>query len=337
MNNEGLPVAVYVTLSIFLGIICIIALILRAIPFLIWIRAKFSGADVGIIQLISMKIRRVPPDLIIDNLIMLTKADCSVPVDKLESLYMAGGNITDVSHAFVAAKKAGIALDFDRAAAIELAGRKVFEAVRMSVNPKVIETPKISAVSKDGIQVIATARVTLRANLVRLVGGAGEETILARVGEGIVTTIGSSESHKNVLENPDMISKVVLAKGLDSGTAFEILSIDISDVDIGSNIGAVLQTDQAEADKKIAQAKAEEKRAMALAKEQEMRALKEEMRARVVEAERAIPQAIAEAFRSGKLGIRDYYQLENIQADTKMRNNIGGTPPPLEETDSKDS
>ncbi|MBU4131189.1 MAG: flotillin-like protein FloA [Proteobacteria bacterium] len=288
----------------------------------LWLQALVSGASVGLLNIIFMRFRKVPAKLIVESKIMAIKAGIEISTDDLESHYLAGGNVSRVIQALIAADKANIELVFNRAVAIDLAGRDVLEAVRMSVNPKVIETPLVAAVAKDGIQLQAIARVTVRANIDRLVGGAGEETILARVGEGIVTTIGSAVSHKQVLENPDMISKTVLAKGLDSGTAYEILSIDIADVDVGKNIGAELETDRAEADKKIAQAKAEEKRAMAFAQEQEMRARVQEMRAKVVEAEAQVPLAMAEAFRSGNLGIMDYYKMQNISADTRMRDKI---------------
>ncbi|MBU1171789.1 MAG: flotillin-like protein FloA [Proteobacteria bacterium] len=289
----------------------------------LWIQALVSGAHVGILNIVFMRFRKVPPKLIIESLIMAVKAGIELDTDGLESHYLAGGNVTRLVQALIAADKANINLKFNQAAAIDLAGRNVLEAVQMSVNPKVIETPKIAAMAKDGIQLKAIARVTVRANIDRLVGGAGADTILARVGEGIVSTIGSATSHKNVLENPDTISKTVLAKGLDSGTAFEILSIDIADVDVGKNIGADLETDRAEADKKIAQAKAEERRAMAFAVEQEMKAKVVAMRAKVVEAEAQIPMAMAEAFRNGNLGIMDYYKMKNVMADTQMRESIG--------------
>jgi uncharacterized protein YqfA (UPF0365 family) len=288
----------------------------------LWLQALVSGGSVGLLNIIFMRFRKVPAKLIVESKIMAIKAGIEISTDDLESHYLAGGNVSRVIQALIAADKANIELIFNRAVAIDLAGRDVLEAVRMSVNPKVIETPLVAAVAKDGIQLQAIARVTVRANIDRLVGGAGEETILARVGEGIVTTIGSAVSHKQVLENPDMISKTVLSKGLDSGTAYEILSIDIADVDVGKNIGAELETDRAEADKKIAQAKAEEKRAMAFAQEQEMRARVQEMRAKVVEAEAQVPLAMAEAFRSGNLGIMDYYKMKNIAADTQMREKI---------------
>ena len=282
------------------------------IPIGLWISALFSGVRVSLFTLVGMRLRKVNPHEVIRPLISATKAGLPLEVDKLEAHYLAGGNVSQVTNALISADKADIELSFQRATAIDLAGRDVLEAVKVSVNPKVIETPRVAAVANDGIQIIAMARVTVRANIDRLVGGAGEETILARVGEGIVSTIGSSQSHKRVLENPDNISKTVLAKGLDSGTAFEILSIDIADVDVGKNIGAQLQIDQAEADKQIAQAKAEERRAMAVAMEQEMRA-------KLVEAESQVPLAIADAFRQGNLGVRDYYDLRNVQADTEMR------------------
>lgn len=292
------------------------------IPLRLWIAALAAGVRVSIVTLIGMRLRRVIPAKVVEPLIKATKAGLELNVNKLEGHYLAGGNVDKVVNALIAAQRANIELGFERAAAIDLAGRDVLQAVRMSVNPKVIETPVVAAVAKDGIEVKAKARVTVRANIDRLVGGAGEETIIARVGEGIVTTIGSSGSHKEVLENPDMISHTVLNKGLDAGTAFEILSIDIADVDVGKNIGAQLQTDQAEADKRIAQAKAEERRAMAVAKEQEMIAAVQEMRAKVVEAEAEVPEAMAQALREGKLGVMDYYNLQNIFADTQMRDSI---------------
>lgn len=294
------------------------------VPFLLWLSAKVSGVNISLLQLFLMRIRKVPPQTIVACMIEAHKADLhEITRDGLEAHYLAGGHIERVVHALVSASKANIDLSFKMATAIDLAGRDVFQAVQMSVNPKVIDTPPVAAVAKDGIQLIAKARVTVRANIKQLVGGAGEETILARVGEGIVSSIGSSESHKTVLENPDSISKLVLKKGLDAGTAFEILSIDIADIDIGKNIGAQLQMDQAEADKNIAQAKAEERRAMAVALEQEMKAKTQEQRAKVIEAEAEVPKAMAEAFRSGNLGIMDYYKMKNIEADTSMRENIG--------------
>ncbi|SDC21394.1 flotillin-like protein FloA [Williamwhitmania taraxaci] len=296
--------------------------ILYFIPIGLWFTAIISDVKVSLLQLILMRWRKVPPSTIVTALITGTKAGLVLDPNEMEAHYMAGGNVVKVVHALVSAQKANIPLDFRMATAIDLAGRDVFEAVQMSVNPRVINTPPVTAVAKDGIQLIAKARVTLRANIKQLVGGAGEETILARVGEGIVSSIGSSASHKSVMENPDYISRVVLDKGLDSGTAFEILSIDIADIDIGRNIGAVLQMDQANADKNIAQAKAEERRAMAVALEQEMKAKAQEARAKVIEAEAEIPMAIAESFRSGNLGIMDYYKLRNLQADTDMRESI---------------
>lgn len=304
----------------------LILLFFYYVPFLLWLSAKVSGVSISLIQLFLMRIRKVPPTTIVACMIEAHKADLkNVTRDGLEAHYLAGGHIERVTHALVSASKANIDLTFQMATAIDLAGRDVFEAVQMSVNPKVIDTPPVTAVAKDGIQLIAKARVTVRANIKRLVGGAGEETVLARVGEGIVSSIGSSESHKSVLENPDTISKVVLKKGLDAGTAFEILSIDIADIDIGKNIGAQLQMDQAQADKNIAQAKAEERRAMAVASEQEMKARTQEQRAKVIQAEAEVPKAMAEAFRSGNLGIMDYYRMKNIEADTSMRENIGKT------------
>jgi uncharacterized protein YqfA (UPF0365 family) len=293
------------------------------VPFLLWISAKVSGVSISLIQLFLMRIRKVPPGIITRALIEAYKAGLkTLTRDELEAHFLAGGHVERVVHALVSASKANIDLSFQMATAIDLAGRDVFLAVQMSVNPKVIDTPPVTAVAKDGIQLIAKARVTVRANIKQLVGGAGEETILARVGEGIVSSIGSSESHKSVLENPDSISKLVLRKGLDAGTAFEILSIDIADIDIGKNIGAVLQMDQAQADKNIAQAKAEERRAMAVALEQEMKAKAQEARAKVIEAEAEIPKAMSEAFRLGNLGIMDYYKMKNIEADTSMRETI---------------
>lgn len=309
---------------ILLGIAGVILLYFIGSAISLWVQALVSGARVGLFNIIFMRFRKVPPRLVVNSKIMAVKAGLDIiTTDDLESHYLAGGDIMRVVQALIAADKANISLKFNRAAAIDLAGRNVLEAVQMSVNPKVIDTPLIAAMAKDGIQLKALARVTVRANLDRLVGGAGEETVLARVGEGIVSSIGSAESHKSVLENPDNISKRVLEKGLDAGTAFEILSIDIADVDVGKNIGAVLATDRAEADKIIAQAKAEERRAMAFAVEQEMRARVQEMRAKVVEAEAQVPLAMAEAFRKGNLGVMDYLRMKNIQADTQMRDTIG--------------
>jgi uncharacterized protein YqfA (UPF0365 family) len=311
---------VVLLLAIFVGLIFLLWLI----PVGLWFQAMISDVRVSLIQLIFMRWRKVPPSVIVKALITTKKAGIDLKRDDLEAHFLAGGNIIKVVNALISAEKANLDLNFQTATAIDLAGRDVFNAVQMSVNPKVINTPPVTAVAKDGIQLIAKARVTVRASIKQLVGGAGEETVLARVGEGIVSSIGSSVSHKEVLENPDNISRVVLAKGLDAGTAFEILSIDIADIDIGKNIGAVLQTDQAEADLKVAKARAEERRAMAVAKEQEMRALGFEMRAKVIEAEAEIPKAMAEAFRNGNLGIMDYYKFQNIQADTAMRKSISG-------------
>ncbi len=303
-------------------IIIFVAVIFSFVPLGLWISALAAQVPVGIFALIGMRLRRVAPVKIVVPLIKATKAGLDLNVNKLEGHFLAGGNVDRVVNALIAAQRAEIPLPFERAAAIDLAGRDVLQAVQMSVNPKVIETPVVAAVAKDGIEVKARAKVTVRANLDRLVGGAGEETIIARVGEGIVTTIGSSENHKMVLENPDKISNTVLNKGLDSGTAYEILSIDVADVDVGKNIGAQLQTDQAEADKRIAQAKAEERRAMAVAKEQEMIAAVQQMRAKVVEAEAEVPKALAQALRDGNMGVMDYYQLKNVMADTDMRQSI---------------
>jgi uncharacterized protein YqfA (UPF0365 family) len=302
-------------------IVAFIALVLYLVPVPLWIAAWASGAYVGLMTLIAMRLRRVPPGTVVTARISAVKAGLDIALNDLEAHFLAGGDVVRVVNAMISADKANIPLDFKRAAAIDLAGRDVLEAVKMSVLPKVITSPKIAAVAKDGIQLIAVSRVTVRANIDRLVGGAGEETIIARVGEGMVSTIGSADSHKSVLENPDHISKHVLSKGLDSGTAYEILSIDIADVDVGENIGAKLQIDQANADKQIAQAKAEERRAMAVALEQEMRA-------RVVEAEAEVPRAMAEAFRSGRLGVMDYYRMRNVEADTAMRGAIAGTGAP---------
>ncbi|RUS48492.1 flotillin-like protein FloA [Cohnella sp. AR92] len=313
-------------------IIIAIALILFTVflsffPIMLWISALASGVRISIITLVAMRLRRVIPSRIVNPLIKATKAGLGLSINQLESHFLAGGNVDRVVNALIAAQRANIPLVFERAAAIDLAGRDVLQAVQMSVNPRVIETPVVSAVAKDGIEVKVKARVTVRANIDRLVGGAGEETIIARVGEGIVSTNGSANSHKDVLENPDLISRTVLAKGLDAGTAFEILSIDIMDVDIGKNIGANLQTEQAEADKRIAQAKAEERRAMAVAQEQEMKARVVEMRAKVVEAESEVPLAMAEALKGGNLGVMDYMNLKNIEADTQMRGSIGKSDP----------
>ncbi len=308
-----------VGMLIIIGVIgLVIVLFFSFVPVGLWISSLAANVKVSIFNLIGMRLRRVIPSRIVLPLIKATKAGLPLNVNQLEAHYLAGGNVDSVVNALIASERAGIELHFEKAAAIDLAGRDVFDAVKMSVNPKVIETPSVSAVAKDGIELLVKARVTVRANLERLVGGAGETTVLARIGEGIVTTVGSSKSHKEVLENPDNISKMVLGKGLDSGTAFEILSIDIADIDVGRNIGAQLQTLQAEADKNIAQAKAEERRAMAVAKEQEMRAY-------VVEAEAEIPKAMAQALREGNLGVMDYYDLQNVKADTKMREKISET------------
>jgi uncharacterized protein YqfA (UPF0365 family) len=304
------------------AVILFFMILFTVVPVGLWVSAIAAGVRVPLVSLVAMRLRRVPPHRIILPLIKADKAGIDVAQDQLEAHFLAGGNVDRVVDALIAADKARIALPFDRAAAIDLAGRDVLDAVKVSVNPRVIQTPNVSAVAKDGIELISTARVTVRANLERLVGGAGEETIIARVGEGIVSSIGSTDTHKRVLENPDVISKTVLAKGLDAGTAFEILSIDIADVNVGRNIGAELQTDQAEADKRVAQAKAEERRAMAVAAEQENRAHVEAMRAKVVEAEAQVPLAIAEAFKAGNLGVMDYYNLRNIESDTDMRQNI---------------
>lgn len=316
--------AIFVIFGIVVVII-FISILLSFIPVGLWVSAMAAGVKVSIFSLIGMRLRRVRADRIIKPLIKVTKAGLHVTANQLESHLLSGGRVENVVDALIAAHRANLELTFERAAAIDLAGRDVFEAVRMSVTPKIIETPWISAVAINGIEVKVIARVTVRANLARLVGGAGEETIIARVGEGIVTTVGSSQSHKEVLENPDRISQTVLSKGLDSGTAFEILSIDIADVDIGRNIGAQLQIEQSEADKQIAQAKAEERRATAIAREQEMKAAVQEMRAKVVQAEALVPTAIAQALAHGNIGVMDYYNMENRKADTKMRENFGSS------------
>ena len=312
-----------IAMLIWIGISLVALMIfLWFFPVTLWFQALISGVKISLVQLVLMRWRKVPPGTIVMAMITGTKAGLKLDANELEAHYLAKGNVPNVVNALISADKANIELNFNMAAAIDLAGRDVFQAVQMSVNPKVINTPPVTAVAKDGIQLIAKARVTVRANIKQLVGGAGEETVLARVGEGIVSSIGSAESHKSVLENPDSISKLVLSKGLDAGTAFEILSIDIADIDIGKNIGAVLQIDQANADKNIAQARAEERRAMAVALEQEMKAKAQEARAKVIEAETEIPLAMAEAFRSGNLGVMDYYKIKNIQADTQMREEI---------------
>ena len=320
-----------VSLFVLFMVVMLISVIAWAVPVRLWIEALSAGVRVGMPYLVGMRLRKVSPPAVVRPLIWATKAGIALSVDELEAHYLAGGEVDRVVRALISADKANIELGFQQAAAIDLAGRDVFEAVQVSVNPKVINTPKVAAMAKDGIQLIAQARVTVRANINRLVGGAGEDTILARVGEGIVSSIGSAGSHKEVLENPDAISKTVLAKGLDSGTAFEILSIDIADVDVGKNIGADLQTHQAEADKRVAQARAEERRAMAVAKEQEMKARVEEMRAELVKAEAEVPLALAEAFRKGHMGVMDYVRYNNIQSDTSMRQAIASP----EEQDSE--
>jgi uncharacterized protein YqfA (UPF0365 family) len=320
---------IYVIIAAGIGTIFLLWLLFYFVPVGLWFTALVSDVRVSLLQLILMRWRKVPPSVIVNNMIAATKAGLHLQRDEMEAHFLAGGHVQKVVNALISADKANIDLSFKTATAIDLAGRDVLDAVQMSVNPKVIDTKQVAAVAKDGIQLIAMARVTVRANIQQLVGGAGEETILARVGEGIVSSIGSADSHKAVLENPDSISKVVLQKGLDSGTAFEILSIDIADIDIGKNIGAALQMDQANADKNIAQAKAEERRAMAVAHEQEMKAKAQEARANVIQAEAEIPKAIAESFRSGNLGIMDYYKFQNIQADTRMRDSISEAPPDL--------
>jgi uncharacterized protein YqfA (UPF0365 family) len=315
----GIETGAFGAVALLILVVAALVVILYLIPVRLWIAAFASGAYIGLFTLVGMRLRRVPPGTVVTARISAVKAGLDIPVNDLEAHFLAGGNIVNVVNAMISADKANIVMPFKRAAAIDLAGRDVLAAVKMSVIPKVIETPRIAAVAKDGIQLIAVSRVTVRTNIDRLVGGAGEETIIARVGEGMVSTIGSAKSHKDVLENPDHISKTVLTKGLDAGTAYEILSIDIADVDVGENIGAKLQIDQANADKQIAQAKAEERRAMAVAQEQEMRA-------RVVEAEAEVPRAMAEAFRQGNLGIMDYYRMKNVQADTEMRESIASAP-----------
>jgi uncharacterized protein YqfA (UPF0365 family) len=315
---------VYLLVLVF-GAIVLFFLFLYFVPVNLWITAWFSNVKVGLLTLVFMRIRKVPPRVVVDSLITATKAGLQLTADDLETHYLAGGNVPNVIRALISADKANISLSFKQATAIDLAGRDVFQAVQISVNPKVITTPKVAAVAADGIQLIAIARVTVRASIAQLVGGAGEDTILARVGEGIVSSIGSAKSHKEVLESPDKISKLVLSRGLDAGTAFEILSIDIADVDVGANIGAKLQIDQATADLKVAEAKAEERRAMAVAHEQEMKALAQEARAKVIVAEAELPKAMAEAFLKGNLGIMDYYRMQNVQADTEMRQSISGS------------
>ncbi|GAA0879062.1 flotillin-like protein FloA [Algoriphagus jejuensis] len=323
--------SMFLLIIAFAGIV-VLFIFLYFVPVGLWITALFSNVRVGLLELVGMRFRKVPPGVIVNSLITATKAGLELTTSDLETHYLAGGNVPTVIRALISADKANISLTFKQATAIDLAGRDVFEAVQISVNPKVINTPNVAAVAADGIQLIAKARVTVRANIAQLVGGAGEETILARVGEGIVTSIGSATNHKSVLENPDKISKLVLSRGLDAGTAFEILSIDIADIDVGTNIGAKLQIDQASADLKVAEAKAEERRAMAVALEQEMKAKNVEMRAKVIEAEAEVPRALAEAFRNGTLGVMDYYRMENIKSDTSMRESIATS-----DKDSKDS
>lgn len=317
----------WLILVIIAAAIVFLCLFFTLIPVTLWISAAAANVRIGIFTLIGMKLRRVVPARIVNPMIKASKAGLSIPINKLEAHYLAGGNVDRVVNSLIAAQRADISLEFERAAAIDLAGRDVLEAVQMSVNPKVIETPIVAAIAKDGIELKAKAKITVRANIDRLVGGAGEQTIIARVGEGVVTTIGSAETHKEVLENPDKISRTVLMKGLEAGTAFEILSVDIADVDVGRNIGAQLQTDQAEADKRIAQAKAEERRAMAVAREQEMKAYVQEMQAKVVEAEAEVPKAMATALREGKLGVMDYYNMQNVISDTAMRKAIADSDP----------
>ena len=302
--------------------VILLVLFLYFVPVNLWITAVFSGVRISILDLILMRLRKVPPSIVVNGLINGIKAGLNITANEIETHYLAGGNVNNVIKALISADKANIPLTFKMATAIDLAGRDVFDAVQLSVNPRVIDTPPVSAMAKNGIQLMVKARVTVRANIVQLVGGAGEETVLARVGEGIVTNIGSAEDHRSVLENPDQISKTVLSKGLDAGTAFEILSIDIADIDVGENIGAKLQTEQASADLKVAQAKAEERRALAVALEQEMKAKAQEAKAKVIEAEAQVPQAMAEAFRTGNMGIMDYYRMKNMQADTDMRDAI---------------
>lgn len=330
MENADIQLLVIVAL-----VVIAVVIFLSFFPFMLWISALASGVRISIITLVAMRLRRVTPSRIVNPMIKATKAGLGLNINQLESHFLAGGNVDRVVNALIAAQRANIPLEFERAAAIDLAGRDVLQAVQMSVNPRVIETPMVSAVAKNGIEVKVRARVTVRANIDRLVGGAGEETVIARVGEGIVATNGAADSHKDVLEHPDMISRTVLAKGLDAGTAFEILSIDISEVDVGKNIGAYLQTEQAEADKRIAQAKAEERRAMAVAQEQEMKARVVEMRAKVVESESEVPLAMADALKAGKLGVMDYMNMKNIEADTQMRGSIGRTGDTRGEGDEK--
>ncbi len=320
-----MPTEAVSLLVLIFGLLILFFIFLYFVPVNLWITALFSGVKVSLLNLILMRIRKVPPRVVVDSLITATKAGLQISSNDLETHYLAGGNVPNVIRALISADKANISLTFKQATAIDLAGRDVFQAVQISVNPKVITTPKVAGVASDGIQLIAIARVTVRASIAQLVGGAGEDTILARVGEGIVSSIGSAKSHKEVLESPDKISKLVLSRGLDAGTAFEILSIDIADVDVGANIGAKLQIDQASADLKVAEARAEERRAMAVALDQEMKAKAQEARAKVIEAEAEIPRAIASSFEKGNLGIMDYYRMQNVQADTEMRQSISGS------------
>jgi uncharacterized protein YqfA (UPF0365 family) len=333
LNQPQTSVILWVVIVV-LAVVALLTVFLRFVPVGLWITSLAAGVHVSISSLIGMRLRRIQPKRLVEPLIRARKAGLEVTLPKLETHYLAGGNVDRVINALIAAQRSNIEMPFEKASAIDLAGRDVLQAVQMSVTPKVIETPVVAAIAKDGIELRAKARVTVRTNIERLVGGAGEETIIARVGEGIVTTVGSSETHKQVLENPDLISQTVLSKGLDAGTAYEILSIDIADVDVGRNIGAQLQMDQAEADRHIAQARAEERRAMAVAHEQEMKAAVQEMRARVVEAEAEVPKALAAALREGRMGAMDYYQMKNLMADTDMREGIGkaATPsaPPAE-------
>ncbi|MFP4620457.1 MAG: flotillin-like protein FloA [Bacteroidales bacterium] len=330
---EGIGMYIVIIIGAIIGL----WIILYFVPIGLWFSALVSGVRISLLQLVLMRWRKVPPSVVVNSMIEGNKAGLTLYRNDLEAHYLAGGHVPEVTHALVSAEKANIKLDFKMATAIDLAGRDVFQAVQMSVNPKVINTPPVTAVAKDGIQLISKARVTVRANIKQLVGGAGEETVLARVGEGIVSSIGSASSHKAVLENPDSISRVVLEKGLDSGTAFEILSIDIADMDIGKNVGAGLQIDQANADKNIAQAKAEERRAMAVAEEQEMKAKAQEARAAVIQAEKEVPQAISEALRNGNIGVMDYYRMKNIQSDTEMRDAISKPPEDQSSSGSTDN
>ncbi|MEF9880576.1 MAG: flotillin-like protein FloA [Clostridia bacterium] len=328
IKDNGIASIVWIVVALVVAII-VVVVFLRFVPLGLWITSLSAGVHVSIVSLVGMRLRRIQPKRLVDPLIKARKAGLDLTLTNLETHFLAGGNVDRVINALIAAQRSNIEMSFEKASAIDLAGRDVLQAVQMSVTPKVIETPVVAAIAKDGIELRAKARVTVRTNIERLVGGAGEETIIARVGEGIVTTVGSSETHKLVLENPDMISRTVLNKGLDAGTAYEILSIDIADVDVGRNVGAQLQMDQAEADRRIAQARAEERRAMAVALEQEMKAAVQEMRARVVEAEAEVPRAIAAALREGKLGVMEYYQMQNVMADTSMRDSISKASAPI--------